>query len=519
MKNISRSTVIPTFALATALALSACGGSDDSDNPDVRYFPLDLALASPTESGGSQALSTRLGRILEAKPLGNSPRSSSLQSVYGEDYATLIAALADMVISPSSKSDCAFNLELAPTFEDATCYGPQLTYSGHPDGSPASGTLPSGDVGLWEATESSSGEACAAAQLNTRMNGIAKLANSGVFLAASVYCSASVSGTTLPTTSGDAVDLTSEFAANVSSGSNSVTVTNVDVSCTDDDGSKCTEYVVALEGTSGAKEINLRMKHQPTNSTGTRYAGKISYTIQDPAATGPNCSGAGVTGLTYAVSVSYEKPSSSEMNYQLNSGSYCGTGEDPYVSTADFTVDASKKALQSGGDTEGWSENFTRATASFDPDSGEGDYSLTWQAGPNDSHARSMLAHIEQLAATNAGVAFFGYGPGPDATGSGEIEGMICNWAGPGANHSLISSTTLAQKQVFAKSSGLYTAASSNITYAPTNTCNIAAAGPVFTQVGGGGTSNITASQTVTHNLVNVSEVSVSVPAAPTNVD
>jgi hypothetical protein len=517
MKNQLKNTLNLTPALIAAIHLSACGSSDDDIN--ARTFPLDLALASPTQSGASQALSARLGRILEAKPMSGGSRSSNLQNVYGEDYATLVAALANMVISPTSESDCSFNLDLAPTFENATCYGPQLTYTGHPDGSPNSGTLPSGDVGLWEATESTTGEACAAAQINARMNGIAKLANGGVFLAASVYCSATVSGTSLPTRSGGSVDLTSQFAANVSSGTNAVTVTNVDVACTDDDGSKCTEYVVTLEGTSGSKEINLRMKHQPTNSTGTRYAGKISYTIEDPAATGPNCLGAGVTGITYAASVSYEKPSSSEMTYQLNSGMYCGIGEDPYVSATDFTVDASKKALQTGGDTEGWADNFTRATASFDPDSGEGDYSLTWEAGSNDGYARSMLAHIEQLAATNAGVAYFGFGPEPEDAGAGEIDGMICNWAGPGASHGSIASTTLAQKQVFAKSSSLYTAASSNITYAPTNACTITAAGPVFTQVGGGGTSNITASQTVAHNLVSASEVSISVPAAPTNVD
>ena len=492
------------------LLLTASCSSGGSSSSAVRYFPVDLAIASPTQSSASSTLartSSPSARILASDP------------VYGEDYATLITTLVRMLDNPTSAADCAFTLNLAPTFEDATCYGPQLTYSGHPDGSPTSGTLPSGDVGLWESTETGSTEACAAAQLNKRMNGIAKLANGGVYLAASLYCSADVEGISLPTTSGGVANLTSEFNATVETEGNAVTITSAKVTCTDDDGFKCTEYVATLEGAAGSKSISLRMKHVPSNSLGTRYAGKLSYTVEDPSATEPNCQGTAdaSTGVTYAVSIGYEKTSSTDFTYKLDSGTFCGLGEDPYVSTSNYTVDPAKTL---SGAT-GWSGNFTRATANFEPDSGEGDYSLTWQAGPQDSHARSMLIHIEQLAATNAGIAYFGYGPQIDESDAGSIDGMICNWAGPGSNHSLISSTPYAQKQIFGTGTdGVYTAVTNHIRYAPTNSCELSSGGSAsFAQVGGGGTADIASGSGVTHELVDATEVTVTVPSDPEDVD
>ncbi len=507
--NLIRPT--PHFLLPLgALALSACGSSS-SDN--VRFFPQDLAIASPTQTGQS---ATSFSRLLAS-------RSSARASVYGEDYATLVSTLARMLISPSSDSDCAFNLTLAPTFADAACYGPQLTYANHPEGAGGSGTLPSGDVGLWEETEATTGEACAAAQLNTRMNGIAKLANGGVFLTASLYCSAQVHGVALPNMTGASVDLTSTFNGTIDVGTSSATVSSATLTCSADNGSRCTEYLSLVEATVSGKTIELRMKHRPTNTTGTLYRGKLSYTVQDPSATEFNCQGTADanTGVTYAVSIGYEKSSSASLKYKLDSGSFCGLGEDPYISVTNFTVDASKKAMQGGvSDATGWSGNFTKVTSDFDPDTGEGDYSLTWEAGPNDGYSRSMLARIEQLAATNAGVAYFGYGPEVDQTGAGEIDGMICNWAGPGADHSQISATTYAQKQIFAGGPDtLYSAYTSNIKYAPLNSCNKADSSSTFTQTGGGGTADIGAADTFTHELVAVSDVSVAVPTEPTDVD
>ena len=62
-----------------------------------------------------------------------------------------------------------------------SCYGPALYYKNHKNyagatspgtctvSGAANGCLPTGDLGLWSATNGSNGEACAAAKMNSKM--------------------------------------------------------------------------------------------------------------------------------------------------------------------------------------------------------------------------------------------------------------------------------------------------------------------------------------------------------------
>jgi hypothetical protein len=521
------------LALALSLTSAACGGGGGSENNSsfsVAYFPADLAVASPTETGsGGNLLRTRTDRTTR-EVRANDP-------IYGEDYATIIATLVKMLDGPTSAADCAFTLDLAPQFQDASCFGPGMTYSNHPDGS-GPGNLPTGDLGIWEETYYPTGEACAAAQLNERMNGIARLTNGGIFLAASAYCSATVAGLTLPTTTGGTLAITSQLSANLSSGGNALTLTSADIICNSGDGTSCQEFSVVAAGSVDLSPTDgtffLRLKHRPSSASFAEYTGKLSYFIKNPNATENNCQSttvSGNTGVTYAASIGYEKGSSSSLKYRLDSGVYCGAEaeEDPFVSASNFTVDATKRANADNPttDTSGWSGNYTRVLADFDPEGRSGDYSLTWQAGPLDSHARTLLIQIDALAATTAGVAFFGYGPTVQASTAGDITGMICNWTGPNHNHTTHFKLK-AQKQSFKRAGDIYesVAGGTQITYAPTNSCDITSAEAAFTQIINAGaegsrtgTSDILSTDTITNNLVGISDVSVTPPSSPTDVD
>ena len=109
----------------------------------------------------------------------------------------------------------------------------------------------------------------------------------------------------------------------------------------------------------------------------------------------------------------------------------------------------------------------------MNPVSGAGHYSYSWQAGVNDSHSRVLNVGLNDFDPMD-GVAWYGYGQSFDngAQDAGQINGFICNWAGPGNNHTLLN---MAQRQ-----SLIYSAATdqfvvsdggSNITYAPTVAC------------------------------------------------
>ena len=118
---------------------------------------------------------------------------------------------------------------------------------------------------------------------------------------------------------------------------------------------------------------------------------------------------------------------------------------------------------------ESWGNNFAVFTAEYDPTSLQGLYNYVWQAGEGDSHARIFNFGLETAS---SGESYFGYGDTVDQT-DGSILGFICNWAGPGNDHTL---QDYAQRQHFTynETSGLFeptNEAASDIIYAPTNSC------------------------------------------------
>ena len=82
------------------------------------------------------------------------------------------------------------------------------------------------------------------------------------------------------------------------------------------------------------------------------------------------------------------------------------------------------------------------------------------------------------VTSDTTGRAYYGYVPSP-STGSESINldlsqadaGMICNWAGPSNQH---QPNDKVQYQALSLSNGEWTATTSNIRYAPTNSCDSA---------------------------------------------
>jgi hypothetical protein len=94
------------------------------------------------------------------------------------------------------------------------------------------------------------------------------------------------------------------------------------------------------------------------------------------------------------------------------------------------------------------------------------------------TRTRVFQAHTEaQSNGPDQGMGYFGFGPAITSPDVGSILGMICNWAGPGAQHpwegEVPDVTPLVQGQTMARdeTSGLFVPVTNRIQYAPVNSC------------------------------------------------
>ncbi|EWH09991.1 hypothetical protein DS2_10202 [Catenovulum agarivorans DS-2] len=347
----------------------------------------------------------------------------------------------------------------------AECFGPQVTFQGHPDATSSDmedGTLPGGDLGIW-LVENEFGQACVVAQTNSLLRGVQARSRMALMTLASLVSVANSEGETLPE-DGEHLDLT-------------VAMDNqgiMDVSFNDASISKNAgvwTYTVDLDYRVDGQDyaIWLQMTHEPTTDFDV-YQGNLQYLVEGNETVsriqfpGGNCQ---QSERTLAGSLSYDRDGDS-MSMQARAATLCGHSV-ANTFDADGIVDPSNK-YASSSNADGWSENFSIFGAEFDVSTIEGDYAYAWQAGVNDSNSRILLVGINDPDLAN-GEGHFGYGEQIENT-DGWIEGFICNWAAPGASHGLISAT---QRQAFEydESSRVYmgTDHRANIEYAPTSSC------------------------------------------------
>jgi len=207
-------------------------------------------------------------------------------------------------------------------------------------------------------------------------------------------------------------------------------------------------------------------------ATDNEYKGMLTYRV-DSDAMGGNC-GMGVTDATINGTLYYDRSSATSLLVNAREGGYCDKGVTG-ATIADSDVDASSTyqfldpaALYDGTTkTNGWANSFSGFSGKFNPSTQEGDYVYAWQAGKNDSNSRTFQMHVDADAAT--GEAYFGFGDAISTT-DGSIQGMICNWAGPGNSHTTLDYVQR-QSIAFDGAKFIVGTSGSDITYAPTTTC------------------------------------------------
>jgi hypothetical protein len=463
--------LILKIAISSALCLTlhACGGgggsSDSSSNSssnssnssfDGTTFPTELAVVSPTDSA---AASSRSARSV----------SNFSQRTAGDAYSTTVSKIRG-VFDGSSSVSTTFTPELFYTQDiNANCYGPKLFYDNHVDGTDATpqgsdtlSSLPTGDLGIWKASDDS-GQACVAAQLNARMESVkdrSSIALMGIASLIKVYVD---SGSTWPTdiAAGATVDLVSNM--------NALSIANTSFSTatiSQDSAGKQWSYSLAFTYTRNSVDydISVGMTHVQGSSS-SEYEGLLTYAADNTFSPAGNCS---TNNVTLNGSLHYISNSATDLRFQSRGAQLCNHGSSALTEAVNST-DITGNVVNPTDSTNVWSDNFTQFTAQIDPTTIIGNYSFVWQAGKNDSHSRILNIGLETQS---AGEAYFGFGDQVGTT-DGSIKGFICNWAGPGGNHTLLD---YAQRQHITLNTTsnifeLTNSGASDITFAPTVSC------------------------------------------------
>lgn len=500
-----RTTRLVCAALfASSALLIACGGGGSSSSASV--FPTGLALSSPSDMQlGSNALAARspspfdaLKEALFALYRGDRdtaavafgkllPISSAWAATRSPRYIAAANRINALLTGATPASTAAFfnPTRFLASVTNAGCYGPSVLYQNHPDHPTAptsnSGTLPSGDLGMWTVTDTATGHVCASAQLDARMDGISQRANTGLMTLASLINVGAAAGKALPA-AGSSLSLVPEM--NTAFSASGLTFSTATVA---QSSASVWTYTVQFSFTDTASppllhNVEIKLTHTPGASS-TNYGGLLTYAVTRGSVNRLNCPGDTVDVGT----LKYSRTGTTVANLVHREGNYCGTGTPSSLATsvADFSSDGQLDPAGKwpGTGTRGWANNFSRFGANYDPTTSQGYYALGWQAGYNDGNSRLFNIGLNYNSTTELrdGESYFGYGS-DIATSSGAIQGFICNWAGPGNSHTL---QDYFQRQfvTFNDTSGKWEAgasgapSSSNITFAPTNSCAYAGGG------------------------------------------
>ena len=471
------------FLLCALTVIASCGGSSGSSS------------GSGTGSGGSSSTGSCSSTL---SGLTGSSSSSSYTSTGALSSITQTETCASSVVGDALSTQRAtieynptWDTEAKETFNEAlasgenedvwpdcgviipepdqgegpTCFGPRLYFQYHLDGDSRmsencdSGIcqLPIGDLGLWTDSEGDTGEACAAAKMNSDIKYVSGFTDMAKVVQSVVECLANNETITRPSSSTvDIKDAVNTAVQNEKLDFSAVTWTEASG-----------VYTINLQVGESGSGGNVNIK---TDKSGTPSIINVWGFF------GGNDDGglAAVDVNSYLAFSLYGAESGTATNMKFISAVFEGT--EPDTATNGDVFDANNMIKLDSS----WNMDH-RTILMNDAGDGTSDKLMkySWIAGNGapslrapDSYSRTFMASVN--AAKTAGVAYYGYGYGTDdAAERMTITNFICNWTGPNNDQMHDSAGPLkAQKQVLSKnSSGTWIASESLINYAPTRSC------------------------------------------------
>jgi hypothetical protein len=354
-----------------------------------------------------------------------------------------------------------------------------------------------------------------AAQLRKRIASAKRQGLQGLLMAAVMRRAVSAGGLSLPS-AGTSIDIKTQTAAALAPASLPATVDTATLSL--DSTGKTFTYRLVLASTAtgaSAKRGEMILRHTP-GTTFSDYSGLLQvagFALDNDVAFGCDDQMDGGNFKVARVSTLSYSRASNAMSFASRSSHYCGhptagVGANDAAQVASFDAKGEldpkvKVPGRSRGATLGWRGDYTRYAGDFDKTTAEGKFLLAWQAGPNDSHSRALAATGALNAATGDRTikGFFAYADEISNAGTAiDLQGMICNWAGPGNSH---APKLRFQSQVATLASGAtaYTLGSSLITYAPTVKCDTNPTGTMLFDVDANKTLDATEGKGTVSNL------------------
>ena len=182
MTRSTHKMTLTSLMLAAAMALSCAGkqstsggsgsgsgtiaGGGSTTNGLGNSYPAGLAIESPYASGNA------VEGLLKVRAQTRLSNPIPETDISFQDFSTRSSEVAAR-LNGTSAASCQVQLGLFRKSLEAKCYGPSATYTLHPEGG-SSGSLPSGDLGIWRETETYVGGAsnpCVIAKYSTGITG------------------------------------------------------------------------------------------------------------------------------------------------------------------------------------------------------------------------------------------------------------------------------------------------------------------------------------------------------------
>ena len=462
-------SILGVAAMAFLASCGGGGGGGGSSAPAVTYsvgnaFPLGVSAHSPTAlSAGAVAL-------------GGS--------------STLISAVAEGQQSLDNTLLNANGLFDPGLLTHANCYGPSVAFTNHDDQPGTNGSLASGDVAMWSASDpaASDSPACSVSELNTQLAPITEQTRQGLVLMASLRRAAAVNGTTRLPDPGTTRDLASAMASQLGSLLPSVTVQTATIAASSDASQYTYRMVLRRGAGTTAESLEVVLLHTP-NDTSYHFAGVLRLThsrLTGSSAYGCSDvvdSSTSLYKVAHITSVGYNRYDDALMT-RLRSGQYCGAPsslsssshfEDIAATTESGELNPNIALSNSGARSgvKGWRRELLRYSADVNLVSLAGDHLHAWQTKPSDGKSRIFQVHTDLSGSARTAQVFHAFGDN-FSTSDGTLVGMYCNWGGPNANHT--SATAAFQSQNLTLTGGAWAIDQSALSYAPTNACSATSA-------------------------------------------
>jgi hypothetical protein len=428
------------FALGSILFLAACGGS--SDNGLSESFPPDLAVTSPFANEN----------VVEGLlKFGTRTQDANEDYVAPVPYEQKKEEISDRILGDGADA-CGFHIKLFRNALPATCYGPPIDFTAHPDAGLCAdsddGNLPQGDVGIWTEMEPKQDYAdvtipaqpCVVAKVNSLVSVVQGEVDMAIDLSSSLLCAAKVKGKDQLPAEGEIKALSAVLQEVLDDAAIPADISLATLKRETDTEDGFPVYLTKIDAVLGDPDdkqagISLNMRHVPTSPDNRTYKGKLWYTITGiDQVTGP-CD----TNMhEFAVSLLYSKNASGKLKYRLQRATYCQGEAEPF--DADFNIDADNKYKLIPEDNtpnlKGWIANYNEGIFEIDTETGSGKISYAWQAGSPDTNTRVFVAELDaDTDGSKSGCGYFGFGPSAGSANVGSVNGMICNWAGPCNDH------------------------------------------------------------------------------------